>query len=163
MYVKRNVNPSIIFYFSWRTVLFSLILSTTVFVLYEYYGWHILAIPFLPIATIGTAVAFYVGFKNNSSYDRLWEARKIWGEIVNISRALVSYLIAVMQNQDSPDNKSALSKFVYRQIAYANMIRLQLRRRNVWDENHLYTQMASQCFPCKSFEQIGRASCRERV
>ena len=153
MYVKRNVSPSIIYYLSWRTVLFSFILSTLVFIVYEYLGWHAIAIPFLPIATIGTAVAFYVGFKNNSSYDRLWEARKIWGEIVNLSRSIVSYLLAVIKNSDDPEVKSAVQKFTYRQIAYANMIRLQLRKRNVWDETHLYTQLASQCFPCKTFEQ----------
>ena len=45
-----------------------------------------ISIPWLPISVIGTAVAFYVGFKNNSAYDRLWEARKIWGGIVNTSR-----------------------------------------------------------------------------
>lgn len=43
-------------------------------------------IPWLPLSVIGTAVAFYVGFKNNQSYDRMWEARKIWGGIVNDSR-----------------------------------------------------------------------------
>jgi putative membrane protein len=153
MYVKRSVSPSIIYYLSWRTVLFSFILSSIVFLLYKVFGWHKVAIPFLPIATIGTAVAFYVGFKNNSSYDRLWEARKIWGEIVNLSRSVVSYLLAVANQSDEPVNKSAIQKFVYRQIAFANMIRLQLRKRNVWDETHLYTQLASQCFPCKTFEQ----------
>jgi len=39
------------------------------------------------VSVIGTAVAFYVGFKNNQAYDRMWEARKIWGGIVNDSRA----------------------------------------------------------------------------
>ncbi|MCH2198027.1 MAG: hypothetical protein MK081_04545 [Flavobacteriales bacterium] len=43
-------------------------------------------LPWLPVSVIGTAVAFYVGFKNNQAYDRMWEARKIWGGIVNDSR-----------------------------------------------------------------------------
>jgi len=54
--------------------------------LYEFLPVHWLAIPWLPLSVIGTAVAFYVGSKNNSSYDRMWEARKIWGAIVNSSR-----------------------------------------------------------------------------
>jgi len=33
-------------------------------------------IPWLPLSVISTAVAFYIGFKNNQAYDRLWEARK---------------------------------------------------------------------------------------
>ncbi len=36
---------------------------------------------------VGTAVAFITGFKNNASYDRLWEARQIYGAIVNSSRS----------------------------------------------------------------------------
>jgi putative membrane protein len=44
-------------------------------------------IPWLPVSVVGTAVAFYVGFKNNQAYDRMWEARKICGGIVNDSRA----------------------------------------------------------------------------
>lgn len=168
MYVKRNVSPSIIYYLSWRTVLFSFVLSTLVFILFECFGWRAIAIPFLPIATIGTAVAFYVGFKNNSSYDRLWEARKIWGEIVNLSRSIASYLLAVIKNRQDETIQTLTQKFIYRQIAYANMVRLQLRKRNVWDETHLYTQLASQCFPCKTFEQdaidvVNALCCPEEV
>ena len=37
---------------------------------------------------VGTAVAFIISFQNNASYDRVWEARKIWGGIVNTSRTL---------------------------------------------------------------------------
>jgi len=50
------------------------------------------SIPWLPISVIGTAVAFYVGFKNNQSYDRMWEARKIWGDIINDSRTRGMYV-----------------------------------------------------------------------
>ena len=45
-----------------------------------------MVIPSLPIALLGTAVAFNIGFKNSNAYDRGWEARKIWGGIVNYSR-----------------------------------------------------------------------------
>jgi len=38
------------------------------------------------MALIGTAVAFVIGFQNNAAYQRIWEARKIWGGIVNASR-----------------------------------------------------------------------------
>jgi len=53
-----------------------------------------ITIPWLPVSVIGTAVAFYVGFKNNQAYDRMWEARKIWGGIVNDSRAWGMILVA---------------------------------------------------------------------
>lgn len=48
-------------------------------VLFEVVGWFWLAIPWQPVAVLGTAAAFIVGFRNNATYDRAWEARKIWG------------------------------------------------------------------------------------
>lgn len=55
--------------------------------LYKYMGIKWLKIPWVPMTLVGTAVAFYLGFKNNSAYARTWEARKIWGAIVNLSRS----------------------------------------------------------------------------
>jgi len=55
--------------------------------LFKGLGFYWLHLPWLPIGVVGTAVAFIVSFKNNASYDRLWEARKIYGGIVNGSRS----------------------------------------------------------------------------
>ena len=152
MYTKRFIDPEIIWYFSCRPLAYTLTISSTVYCLYHYLQWHRLTLPFLPIATVGTAVAFYVGFKNNSSYDRLWEARKIWGEITNISRSLVTYLIAVTQ-REAAETRDSVKKFVYRHIAFINMLRLQLRRRNVWDESNEYTRMSKECFSNRPFDE----------
>ncbi|MBX9668597.1 MAG: hypothetical protein K2X93_13310 [Candidatus Obscuribacterales bacterium] len=150
MYVKRVIDSEIIFFFAKKPVTWTTLLSTTVFLCFHFLHLRALSIPFLPIATVGTAVAFYVGFKNNSSYDRLWEARKIWGELTNYSRALASYLISVVR---TTDGKASAKSFVYRQIAYVNFLRIQLRKRNVWDDSHIYTQMATECFTNKPFEE----------
>lgn len=69
-----------------RDIYMLLAIATIPVVLYKVLGWTWLALPWLPIALLGTAVAFVVGFKNNASYDRMWEARRIWGAIVNGSR-----------------------------------------------------------------------------
>jgi putative membrane protein len=61
-------------------------LSLVVTILYDLVGFTFLNVPWTPVALIGTAVAFMVGFQNNSAYGRIWEARKIWGGIVNASR-----------------------------------------------------------------------------
>lgn len=157
MYVKRVLNPEIIFHFSWRPLLWTALLVCAVFVLYEFAGLKQVAIPFLPIATVGTAVAFYIGFKNNSSYDRLWESRKIWGEIVNVSRALAAYYLAVVRPQA---DKEEIKRFIYRQIAFVNILRLQLRRRNVWDANDRYVQIGRMCFGEINFEQEAEETLR---
>ena len=59
-----------------------IVLALIPVILYEVFDYKWLHLPWLPIALIGTAVAFIIGFKNNASYERLWEARKIWGGIV---------------------------------------------------------------------------------
>lgn len=55
--------------------------------LYELAGFEFLHLPWTLVGVVGTAVAFIVGFQNNAAYGRIWEARKIWGGIVNASRS----------------------------------------------------------------------------
>ncbi|ETN96447.1 hypothetical protein P278_05250 [Zhouia amylolytica AD3] len=96
-------------------------------------------IPWVPVSVIGTAVAFYVGFKNNQSYDRLWEARKIWGGIVNDSRSWGMMVDGFITNQftknDIPDSeiKSIKKKLIYRHIAWLYAHRSQLLVPTSWE------------------------------
>lgn len=87
MYVTRVFKPLTILTFSLKPVLFLTLYSGAIVALFLYLDLEWLKIPWVPLTLIGIAVAFYVGFKNNSAYDRTWEARKIWGGIVNSSRS----------------------------------------------------------------------------
>ena len=82
-----------------------LVIDAIPITLFNLLDWHWLAIPWQPIGLVGVAVSFYLGFKNNSSYDRTWEARKIWGEIVNDSRTLVRQVMTFVDS--GTDNISA--------------------------------------------------------
>ncbi|GAB3277847.1 bestrophin family ion channel [Larkinella harenae] len=141
MYTAKRIPLRIVARFGWQAVLFFFLYASTIFALYVLAGWNFLALPFVPIATIGTAVAFYVGFKNNSSYERLWEARRIWGSLVNASRSwgmLVADLIAVAPGSGacSPLELFRIQQqLIYRHIAYLNALRLQLRSRTVWSND----------------------------
>lgn len=136
MYVRRRISPLLIWRFAWRPLLFYALLNLVAVVLYDRLGFTGLAIPFLPVATIGTAVAFYVGFKNNSSYERLWEARRIWGSITTVCRAwgiLVCDVVGAKRGDTGSDEVAALRReMVYRQIAWAHCLRIQLRERGAW-------------------------------
>lgn len=96
-------------------------------------------IPWIPVSVIGTAVAFYVGFKNNQSYDRLWEARKIWGGIVNDSRAWAMMVDGFVTNQFTnttvPNEKLKEIKktLIYRHIAWLYAHRSQLLVPTSWE------------------------------
>lgn len=86
--------------------------------------WNFISIPFLPVGTIGTAVAFYVGFKNNASYERLWEGRKIWGSIASLSKALGAMLISVPKDGGTSE---LCERILRRQIVWCNALRINLR------------------------------------
>lgn len=75
-----------------RDILQLIIIAAVPTTLYQLLNWKWLTLPWLPVALLGTAVAFVIGFKNNASYDRLWEARRIWGSITNFSRSWVLWL-----------------------------------------------------------------------
>lgn len=76
----------------------------------SYFSGIQLSIPWSPITVMGIAVAFYLGFKNNSSYDRTWEARKIWGSIVNNSR---TFGAAVTSFVGSSDKEAIQKELIY--------------------------------------------------
>lgn len=126
MYVGKDFTPKIMWHFARKNLFRTFLVSVVACLLYSVAGWDFVAISFLPIATIGTAVAFYVGFKNNQAYDRLWEARRLWGSITNTSRTLAAMVIAII-----PD-KAIQREFMYRHIAWVNILRLQLRKNIPW-------------------------------
>ena len=98
-----------------------------------------LEVPMLPVTIIGTAVAFYVGFKNNSAYDRLWEGRKIWGAIVNSSRMWGATVRGYVTNQfrENPASEAEIKgwhrRLVLRHIGYLYTLRRQLLVPTPWE------------------------------
>lgn len=77
-------------------------------------------------AFIGTAISVLLSFNLNQSYDRWWEARKIWGGIVNDSRSLVIQL----QSFVTPDNKAAVERVSLRHVAWCYSLGQTLRGSN---------------------------------
>lgn len=114
------------------------ILMTAIALLYQY---EVLSfnIPWLPVSVIGTAVAFYVGFKNNQSYDRMWEARKIWGGIVNDSRAwgmmIDGYISNLFREKDlgKTELHEIKKRLIYRHIGWLYAHRSQLLVSTPWE------------------------------
>lgn len=118
----------------WLTLWSSLVVLT-----YRFMQWKWMTIPWLPLSVIGTAVAFYIGFKNNQAYDRLWEARKIWGAIVNSSRSWGStvkgFIGTTFTKIDLTDDdvKIEVKKLIYRHIAWVYTLRSQLLIPTSWE------------------------------
>lgn len=120
-------------HFIWLT----LWMSTPVLIFY-FFDFKYIFIPWLPVSIMGTAVAFYVGFKNNQSYDRLWEARKIWGAIVNSSRAWGSTVKGFVSDnfgteKSEKELSSIITKLIHAHIAWLYQLRKQLLVPVPWE------------------------------
>ncbi|MCC7246869.1 MAG: hypothetical protein IT269_14380, partial [Saprospiraceae bacterium] len=144
MYIIRNLSWRIIFSFAWKYVLFYIFWSTLVVLIHMFFHMRglNLAIPFAPVSTIGIAVSFYLGFKNNQSYDRFWEARTAWGGIVNNSRTWGNQVMSFISNGFTPTNLSdseiynIQKRLIYRYLAFINALRLQLRKPTTFSINY---------------------------
>jgi putative membrane protein len=123
-------------------ILFGIYVGIVV-ILYELFEIRWLAIPWQVLTVVGIAVSFYLGFKNNSSYERTWEARKIWGAIVNSSRSygnMVKNFIGEKETEQNREQVNELKKqLIYRHIAWLYQLRRQLWTPRQWehDQKHI--------------------------
>ncbi len=104
-------------------LLFVLAVSIVVLLVTERYEKWLPEMPLTIPAFIGTAISILLSFKLNQSYDRWWEARKVWGAIVNDSRSFVIQL----QSLVAPGNEDIVRKMAFRQIAWCYALGRALR------------------------------------
>jgi len=122
---------------SWRRILHYLglplalvgLLSVAVCYGVNVLGYEFLALPGLPIAVIGATLGIFLGFRNNTAYDRWWEARVLWGGFVNGSRTFTRQVLTFLD--EDPD---LARRLVMHQIAFVHATRLHLRRQEMRDE-----------------------------
>lgn len=135
MYVKKNYGFLMTFNWSKKPFIIGLLYAFCIQITFYLLSFKF-TLPWQPISIVGIAVAFYLGFKNNSSYDRTWEARKIWGGIVNNSRSFGAAVVSFIQGQEQEEIKKEL---LYRHIAWLTALRYQLRLSKDWEhtENRL--------------------------
>lgn len=134
MIVKKNLSIKAIFQFAGHHLYWLIAWMSVVAAIYHFTHWTFLAIPWLPLSLIGTAVAFYVGFKNNQSYSRLLEARQIWGGFVNDSRKFAMML----KNFQSDDRHAEFDlatrkRIILRHIYYLYQFRRQMLEPAPWE------------------------------
>jgi putative membrane protein len=92
------------------------------------------------IGLIATVVGIFIVFRFNEAYQRWWEARTLWGALVNESRSFAREVITLLTPERVPSIASAEeaaklhTELVYRHLAYCNALRLSLRGQDSWDE-----------------------------
>jgi putative membrane protein len=110
-----------------RNIYITLIIGIVPVVLYQVFDLKFIAIPWTVVALLGTATAFIVGFKNTQTYNRTWEARQIWGAILNSSRAFGT------MSRDFLDNPEKTKELVYRHFAWLTALRYAMRDSRAWE------------------------------
>ncbi|MFT5723510.1 MAG: putative membrane protein [Bacteroidia bacterium] len=139
MYVKKRFPIyGMLLWTRWEAIVF-LILPSIIVALHVFFEFHFLKVPWTPVALIGTAVAFIIGFQNSAAYGRIWEARKIWGGIVNTSRTWGMKTRDMVNNDHTknPVSEEELRQIhetlVYRHIAWLTTLRHAMRSSRSWE------------------------------
>ena len=139
MIVKRNFNPIKVIQYVKTELAFAAIITVAVFVLHKQ-NITAVTLPFSISAILGSALAIFIAFRNNSSYSRWWEARTLWGGIINSSRVLARLIITFtdshshQQNYDKDKSEQFKKEIIYKVIAWVHALRLHLRKQDNWQE-----------------------------
>lgn len=149
MYVNKNLPLRSMMQTSGIHLVWIMAWTGLILYLFTFAGLKWISVPWSAVTVIGTAVSFYIGFKNNQAYDRLWEARKIWGAITNTSRMwgsnLRGFITSPFTTNSVPDEhvNGIIKKLIYRHIAYLYTLRSQLLVPAPWEHVSLNSRVAS--------------------
>jgi putative membrane protein len=92
------------------------------------------------VGLLATVVGIFIVFRFNEAYQRWWEARILWGGLVNESRNLAREVVTFVNPKRVPtirsdqEAKSIQKTLIYRHLAYCNALRISLRREDSWEE-----------------------------
>ncbi|MDO7742722.1 MAG: hypothetical protein MUP99_03080 [Pedobacter sp.] len=129
MLVAQNIKISRILRDTWQVDIIMIVSCTGAYLVREFLIKHHFEIPAIIPTVLGTAIAFFVGFNNNQAYDRWWEARKVWGALVNDSRSWARSVIAYISQHELEDSQFTILKnrLVCRHIAFLYALKANLR------------------------------------
>lgn len=137
MLIVKHIRLSRILRNTWQVDIIMIVSCTAAYLIREFLIEHEFDIPAIIPTVLGTAIAFFIGFNNNQSYDRWWEARKIWGGLVNDSRSWARSVVTyISQNEATPEAFTLLkNRMVRRHIAFLYALKANLR--GAVDENYI--------------------------
>lgn len=124
----RRVWPQV-----WKRLAFLLAFDLAVAISYSLFGLEWIGQP-IPLAMVGAALSLFLAFRNNSAYDRWWEARTLWGALVNTSRTLARQALTLVDDAKGNTGAQCHVALVELQIAYVHALRCHLRKQNPFPE-----------------------------
>jgi len=128
MLLKKNIPLKYIVGKIWTELILVSLYSILVVILYKVFHFTHLAIPLSIPMIMGTVISLLLAFRSNQAYDRWWEARTIWGAIVNDSRSLGRQINWFVRGPEQDEHANFFkSRFIKRQIAWCYSLSRGLR------------------------------------
>lgn len=143
MIVSKKVSVTRALISLWRPLTCVLIWSVAITVMHwKFPRWELWISP-MPLTVAGVALSILLAFRNNATYDRYWEARTLWGRLVNASRSFARQLVVFFHHVPAEAGPTAgqipalcrereqyIQEMTYRVIAFAHALRHHLRGEN---------------------------------
>ena len=86
-----------------------------------------------PFTLLGIALSLFLGFRNNASYQRWWEARGLWGQLVYDARSLCRQALSYI-DEDNPIGRDTQRRLIHLSIAFTHAVRHRLRNTSPWED-----------------------------
>jgi len=139
MIVVKNAKMGMLVGYIGRPLAILFAFDVAIAVAYVVGGWTWLAHPEIPLSIFGGVIGVIAGFRNSSAYARWWEARIIWGAVVNNSRSFARQVLSMMAAPEAGQEmecelRAIKHKLVLLQIAYVHALRNHLRGISPWPE-----------------------------
>lgn len=129
MLLKKNIPIRYVFGKIKFEILWVAVYGIIIEILYQKFKWTDISIPMTVPTVLGTIISLLLAFRSNQAYDRWWEARIIWGAIVNDSRTLARQVLSLIENPLDPDGIDPFKhRFIRRQIAWCYALGKGLRK-----------------------------------
>lgn len=129
MLIVQNIRLSRILKNTWQVDLIMIVTCTITYLIRQYLIANHIEIPAIIPTLLGTAIAFFIGFNNNQAYDRWWEARKVWGALVNDSRSFARALLSY-----AGSDQAMARRMIFRHLAFLYALKSNLR--NAANDNY---------------------------
>jgi len=83
-------------------------------------------LPLMPLTLLGSALVVLISFRNSSAYNRWWEARTLWGAVVNSSRSFGRQVLTLVDDANG-DANPVKATLLRRQVAYVYSLTASLK------------------------------------
>jgi putative membrane protein len=128
MLLKKNIPISYVFGKIKLELALLTAYSAIVYIAHTYFDFPGVSIPIAIPGILGTIISLLLAFRSNQAYDRWWEARTLWGAIVNDSRTFARQVLTFVDNSYEDEDKRALKeRMIKRQMAWCYSLSQHLR------------------------------------